>query len=102
MKAVSAALGLSLLASPVSTAAAEEPTAEFLLFHHICITGYSVTACSCTFPLLVRHVPGGQLNAELRAYGGEFFARSPMASFVKEMLQVCAPKRPNMGAEARD
>jgi hypothetical protein len=42
------------------------------------------------------------LNAELRAYGGEFFARSPMASFVKEMLQVCAPKRPNMGAEARD
>jgi hypothetical protein len=102
MKTVSTVLGLSLLAAPASFAAAEEATAEFLLFHHICITGYSVTACSCAFPLLAHHVPGDRLNGELKAHGGEFFARSPLASFVKGMLQICAPTRPNIGAEARD
>jgi len=101
MRTLSAVLGLSLLASPAALAAAEEATAEFLLFHHICITGYSVTACSCAFPLLAHHVPGDRLNAELKAHGGEFFSRSPLASFVEGMLQICAPKRPNISAEAR-
>jgi hypothetical protein len=102
MRSASAVLALSLLASPAGLAAAEESPPEFLLFHHICITGYSVTACSCAFPLLVHHVPGYRLNAELKAHGGEFFSRSPLASFAKEMLQICAPKRPNIAAEVRD
>lgn len=102
MKTVGAVLGLAMLASPADLAAAAEPTAEFLLFHHVCITGYSVTACSCAFPLLVKHVPGDRLNSELKAHGGEFFANSPLASFAKEMLQVCAPQRPNIGAAARN
>lgn len=102
MKAVSAVLGLSLLAAPASFAATEEPAAEFLLFHHVCITGYSVAACGCAFPLLAHHVPGTRLNAELKAHGGAFFARSPLASYVKAMLRICAPQRPNMSVEAVD
>jgi hypothetical protein len=100
MKIASAALALCLFTSPAGVAAAEEPTAEFLLFHHICITGHNVSACSCAFPLLVRYVSGDRLNAELKAHGGDFFARSPMASLVVRMIQICAPQRPNIGAEA--
>jgi hypothetical protein len=99
---VSAVLGLSLLVPPASFAAAAEAPAEFLLFHHICITGYSVTACNCAFPLLAQHVPGDRLNAELNAHGGAFFSRSPMASLVVGMIRICAPQKPNVAAEARD
>jgi hypothetical protein len=102
MKIASAALALCLLTSPVGVAAAEEPTAEFLLFHHICITGYSVSACSCAFPLLVHHLPGDQVNAELKAHGGEFFSRSPMASLVVGMIQICAPQKPNVAGDGRN
>lgn len=94
-------LATCLLTLPPSMAVAEEAPAEFLLFHHICITAYSVTGCSCVFPLLVHHVPGHRLSAELRAHGGEFFSRSPLASVVEAMIQICVPKRPNIGAEAR-
>lgn len=102
MKTVSAGLALSLLAMPATLGAAEEPTAEFLLFHHVCITGYSVMACSCAFPLLVNQVSGNRLNAELKAHGGAFFSRSPMASLVVGMIRICAPQKPNVAAEARD
>jgi len=102
MKIATAVTALGLLISPASLAAAEEVAAESLLFHHICLTAYSVAACSCVLPLLMVRVPGDRLNAELKAHGGEFFSRSPMAALVVSMIQICAPQKPNVAAEARD
>ncbi len=94
------ALALGLAVSPASLAAADDAAPESLLFHHICRSAYAQPACRCALPLLASRIANAELNAELRAHGGAFFARSPKAPLVVAMIDICAARV--AAAEAQD